>query len=75
MSPLELRNGYLKMYHEFYSLKNIIKRRPDSKKLMAPYFMFNLGYRKYGKLTSTLGRLGLMNQIGKLGSRLAYGID
>jgi len=75
MSRLELRNGYLKMYDEFYSLKNIINRRPDNKKLIAPYFMFNLGYRKYGKLTSTLGKLGLMNQIGKLGRRLSYGID
>jgi radical SAM superfamily enzyme YgiQ (UPF0313 family) len=75
LSPQELSQGYLKMYSEFYSLKNIVRRRPKNLRLVAPYFMFNLGYRKYGKITSLVGRLGFMSQLGKLGRRLAYGID
>ena len=75
MSPQQLKAGYLQIYKDFYSLKNIIRRKPDNKKLTAPYFMFNLGYRKYGRLTAFLGKMGWMNQIGKLGRKLAYGID
>lgn len=75
MSADELRQGYLKMYDDFYSLSNIFKRRPDNRKLLTPYFLFNLGYRKYGKITSMLGQMGFMNRIGQLGRRLAYGID
>lgn len=74
MSANDLREGYLKIYDDFYSIKNIIKRRPDNKKLIAPYIAFNLGYRKYGKFTSLLGKMGFMNQIGKLGSKIAYHI-
>jgi radical SAM superfamily enzyme YgiQ (UPF0313 family) len=75
MTPAELRDGYLKMYNRFYSIRNIIKRKPDHSKLLAPYFMFNFGYRKFGNITSFLGKLGLMNKIGQLGRKLSYGID
>ncbi len=74
MTAEELREGYLTMYREFYSIRNILRRRPQNRKLLVPYLLFNLGYRKFGKFTSLLGRLGLMNQIGRLGRRLAYGI-
>jgi radical SAM superfamily enzyme YgiQ (UPF0313 family) len=74
MTAIELRSGYLRIYDDFYSYRNILKRRPGNKNLLAPYFMFNLGYRKYGRLLSRLGKMGLMNQIGKLGGKLAYGI-
>jgi radical SAM superfamily enzyme YgiQ (UPF0313 family) len=75
MSPDELREGYLWMYNEFYSIRNIIKRKPNQKKLIAPYFMFNFGYRKFGKITSLIGKMGLMDQIGQLGRKLSYGIE
>ncbi len=75
MTVSELKHGYLKMYDDFYSMKNIIKRRPVNKKLLAPYFIFNLLYRKFGKFTSGFGKHGFMNQVGKLGRRLAYGLD
>lgn len=75
MTADELRSGYLKIYDDFYSLKNIIKRRPDNKELLASFYLFNLGYRKFGKITSFLGRFGLMNQIGSLARRISYGID
>jgi radical SAM superfamily enzyme YgiQ (UPF0313 family) len=75
MSADELKQGYLKMYDDFYSIKNIFRRRPDNRSLMTPYLLFNLGYRKYGKITSMLGKFGLMNVIGQLGRKLAYGIE
>ncbi len=75
MSADDLQKGYLKIYKDFYSFKNIVKRKPDNKRLRAPYFIFNLGYRKFGKLTSLAGKSGLMSRIGKYGSRLSYGIE
>jgi hypothetical protein len=75
MTPEELKKGYLWMYKEFYSFKNIIKRWPDNKSIVRPYFLFNFGYRKFGKITSLLGKLGLMHWIGQLGRKLSYSID
>jgi len=75
MTVNELNQGYLKMYKEFYSFRNIISRRPANKNLIAPYFIFNLGYRKFGKVSSFFGKMGIMNQIGRLGSKLSYGIE
>jgi radical SAM superfamily enzyme YgiQ (UPF0313 family) len=75
MTPDELKDGYLKIYKDFYSLKNIIKRKPYSKKLIAPFFIFNLGYRKYGKFISKVGSMGLMSKIGEFGSLLSYGLE
>jgi radical SAM superfamily enzyme YgiQ (UPF0313 family) len=75
MTPDELKAGYLKIYKDFYSFKNIIVRKPDNKKLVSPYFIFNLGYRKFGKITSKIGKFGLMNKLGKIGSKLSYGLE
>jgi len=75
MTVKELKNGYLWMYREFYSFKNILKRWPDNKSIVRPFFMFNFAYRKFGKVTSLLGKLGLMHWIGKLGRKLSYSID
>jgi radical SAM superfamily enzyme YgiQ (UPF0313 family) len=75
MTCEELRKGYLWLYKQFYSMKNIIRRRPDNRSITASYFMFNFIYRKFGKTTSLLGKLGLMNKIGQLGRRISYGID
>ena len=75
MTPDELYQGYLWIYDQFYSFKNILKRFPEDKDQRISYLLFNFGYRKYGKITSLLGKLGLMNSIGKLGRRLAYHIE
>lgn len=75
MTPEELRHGYLGIYEKFYSLKSIIQRRPLNYQLIAPYLMFNFGYRKFGKLTAALGKMGLMSKIGNLARKLSYGID
>lgn len=70
----ELYDGYLWLYNEFYSLGNILKRLPVYKKQWMPYLLFNLGYRKFGKITARLGRFGLMHSIGKVARRLSYGV-
>ena len=75
MTPDELRNGYIKIYEDFYSIKNIFKRKPNNSKILAPFLMFNLIYRKYGKFASFIGRIGFMHSIGKLARKLSYGID
>ena len=48
-------------YEGNYSIKNIVKRFPDQKRNKIPYLLFNLGYRKFGKITSKVRHLGLMN--------------
>ena len=75
MTVEELRNGYLWIYREFYSLKNIIKRKPIKKSLQTPYFLFNLGYRKYGRITSFFGKFGFMSKIGYIARKISYGIE
>lgn len=54
MSSHELYNGYLWIYKQIYSLKNIYKRIPKSKNQRGAYLLFNLMYRKYGKITDFL---------------------
>jgi len=71
----ELINGYLWIYKEFYSFKNILKRLPIDPKQRIPYLLFNLAYRKFGHITSRLAKLGFMNSLGRLARRLSYGID
>jgi radical SAM superfamily enzyme YgiQ (UPF0313 family) len=74
MTPDELLNGYLNIYKEFYSLKNIMKRKPLSKSQWIPYFLFNLAYRKFGRFTSRFAMNGNMCRIGRLARSLSYGI-
>jgi radical SAM superfamily enzyme YgiQ (UPF0313 family) len=74
LTPEQLRTGYLDMYKKFYSLRNIIKRCPQNRRIIASYFLFNFGYRKYGKLVSLIGRVGMMGAIGKFARLLSFGI-
>jgi len=75
MTADELRDGYLWIYKEFYSFKNILRRTPDNKALRMPYFLFNFGYRKYGRITSFFGKSRLMSKIGQVARKISYGID
>ncbi|OMH22242.1 radical SAM protein [Clostridium pasteurianum] len=54
MTAEELYNGYLWIYKEVYTFKNIMKRLPKSKKQWIPFLTFNFLYRKFGKLTELL---------------------
>ncbi len=74
MTPDELLNGYLGIYERFYSLQNIYRRRPRLLSMWPSYFLFNLFYRKFGKITSMVGKAGLMNAFGRLARGLSYGI-
>jgi radical SAM superfamily enzyme YgiQ (UPF0313 family) len=74
LTPEQLQTGYLAMYKKFYSLRNIIRRRPQNRRIMASYLLFNFGYRKYGKFVSFIGRWGVMGAIGRFARRLSFGI-
>jgi radical SAM superfamily enzyme YgiQ (UPF0313 family) len=71
----ELYKGYINIYKKFYSYENIIKRIPDSRKQLLPYLIFNLIYRKFGKLTSQAGKFGFMRKIGMTARKLSYNIE
>ncbi len=66
MTPEELYDGYLWMYRQVYSLKNILRRRPRAKEQRMGYWLFNLLYRKYGRFTDWLCRSLNYERIGKL---------
>ena len=75
LSPEELRKGYLWMYKEFYSFRNILRRMPESKRQRIPYLLFNLAYRKFGKVTAVLARIGLLSWLGRVARRLSYHVE
>lgn len=72
MSAEQLYKGYLWMYRQFYSWKNVLRRMPRCKAQRMPYLLFNLLYRKYGRLTSALARLIPMGALGRLAAWLSY---
>ncbi|MBQ3231578.1 MAG: radical SAM protein, partial [Clostridia bacterium] len=67
MTAQELMDGYLWLYKNVYSFKNIIKRLPREKSQRPAYLMFNLFYRKFGAITDTLCKIIGYRQIGFLG--------
>lgn len=71
MTPEQLYQGYLWIYKELYTFKNIIKRLPRAKKQWPAYLMFNLVYRKYGKFTDKLCRRFTYERIGRLAERIS----
>lgn len=72
MTAEQLYNGYLKVYKEVYSFRNILRRCPESRKQRIPYFLFNFFYRKYGKFTEKLCRLITYEKIGRIAERWSY---
>lgn len=72
MTAEELYNGYLWIYKEVYTFKNIMKRLPKSKKQWIPFLAFNLFYRKFGKLTELLCNIVSFKNIGRFFRWLAY---
>lgn len=75
MTKDELYFGYLWMYKNFYSLKNIFKRIPDNKKQIKSYLLFNLFYRKFGFIISALSNIIPMRFLGKLAAWIAYKVS
>lgn len=75
LTPEALRSGYLWMYREFYSIRNIWRRMPRSRRQRAPFLLFNLAYRKYGWMPALLARFGLLTWVGRMARRLAYHVE
>ncbi len=71
MTKEELYRGYIWIYKQIYSFKNIIRRIPKSKQQKAPYLLFNLLYRKYGKFTDCLCKLISYKRIGWIAEKIS----
>lgn len=74
MTKEELYDGYLWIYKEVYSFKNIIKRLPNSKKQWIPYLAFNLLYRRFGKLTEKICEIISFRRVGSITRWFSYNI-
>lgn len=72
MTPEELYQGYIRIYKQIYSLKNIWKRLPADKSQRATYLLFNLFYRKYGKFTDWLCKKITYRRLGKIAQKLSH---
>lgn len=72
MSKDELYEGYLRVYKEVYSFRNIIRRCPKTLKQRMPYFLFNFFYRKFGKFTDKLCELITYERIGAIAEKWSY---
>lgn len=71
MTPEELYRGYLWIYDQVYSYKNIIRRIPKSLKQVPSYLMFNFFYRKWGRFTDWLCEKISYERIGYWGEKLS----
>lgn len=72
MTASELESGYLGAYRRFYSWRSILARMPEYGAGCTPYLLFNLCYRKYGRVLAALASPGLMRLFGALGTSLSY---
>jgi radical SAM superfamily enzyme YgiQ (UPF0313 family) len=72
MAAEELYNGYLWIYKEVYTFKNIMRRLPKAKEQWIPYLAFNFFYRKFGKITELLCSMISFKNIGRFFRWLAY---
>lgn len=72
MTAEALLEGYLRVYREVYSLRNILRRIPRSPRQWMPYLMFNFLYRKYGRITERICRRIGYHRIGALARRIGY---
>lgn len=70
MTPEELYEGYLWVYREVYSTRNILRRMPRSAKQIPAYLMFNFFYRKWGRFSDWLCKRVTYERIGYWGEKL-----
>ncbi|MBQ7923640.1 MAG: B12-binding domain-containing radical SAM protein [Clostridia bacterium] len=71
MTEQELYDGYIRIYKQIYSFKNILKRIPEKKDQRPAYLMFNLVYRKFGKFTDFLCKRLTYKRLGILAEKLS----
>lgn len=72
MTPEALEAGYYRIYDDFYSWANILRRMPSDTAQRIAFLEFNLLYRKFGKLTCPLGKAFGMRRLAQLAKALAY---
>ncbi len=72
MNASQLKAGYLKIYDDIYSFKNIFRRLPDYQR--TGYLLFNLIYRKYGKITERICDFIGFNRIGYICEKLSFNL-
>ena len=72
MTAEQLYEGYLRVYREIYSLRNIARRLPRSPRQWMPYLLFNLLYRKWGRATEAICRRVGYHRIGTLARLAGY---
>lgn len=72
MTAHELYRGYRRMYRQFYSFQSILLRFPKNKAQRKSYLLFNLCYRKFGRLTALIARFIPMEALGTLAAKLSY---
>lgn len=69
MTAEQLYDGYLWIYRNVYSWKNIFRRIPKQKRQIPSYLLFNIFYRKYGRFTDWLCRKVTYSRIGQLSEK------
>lgn len=74
MTAEELYEGYLWIYREFYSFRNILRRMPEHEAQRKSYLLFNIFYRKFGRFTSALALIIPMRVLGRMAARISYRI-
>ena len=72
MDADQLKSGYLKIYKDIYSVRNIFRRFPRHQRI--GYFLFNFIYRKYGKLTERICDFVGFNRIGYICEKLSFNL-
>lgn len=72
MTAEELYRGYIWIYKEIYSTRNILKRMPKAHKQKLAYLLFNFLYRKFGKATEKLCELISYEAVGKIAEKISY---
>jgi len=74
MTPEELREGYLWIYKKFYTFKNIFKRIPQNSNQKLAFVLFNIFYRKYGRITCILASIITFGVLGRFARKIGYRI-
>lgn len=72
MTQAELYAGYLWIYRQFYTFGNIVRRMPKHPAQRASFLLFNLLYRKFGRVTAMIARVVPLSKLGRLAAKLSY---
>lgn len=72
MNAEKLKTGYLQIYKDIYSVRNIFRRLPRHQRM--GYLLFNFIYRKYGKITEWICNFIGFNRIGYICEKLSFNL-